>query len=87
MKLVFFLSLSGGWKRSIFFIGRWRLATFLNDSFKFFLFPRTFQMEKDKNNCREYIDKKLDGRIFEKYPYASEMFLNCYFFIPIIATA
>ncbi len=44
-------------------------------------------MEKDKNNRREYIDKKLDGSIFEKCPYASEMFLNCYFFIPIIAAA
>ncbi len=44
-------------------------------------------MEKDKNNRREYIDKKLDGSILEKCPYASEMFLNCYVFVPLIAVA
>jgi hypothetical protein len=50
MRLVlFFLSFSSDWTCSIFFIWRWRLAAFLDDSFKFFLFSRTFHMEKDKN--------------------------------------
>ena len=73
---VIFLSFSGGWKCSIFFICRWRVATFLDDSFKVFLFSRTFQMENDKNNRREHIDKKLDGSISQSALRHGKCFLT-----------